>query len=185
MFVLGYFFFLRDGDELMRYIKRILPLQSSHKEALLLRFRDVTLAVFVDNLFVAFLQGSLVGLGFWIFGLQAPIFWGVIAMFFALIPFIGTSVVWLPAALYLALTGKWITAVLLTLYGMIVVGLSDNVTRPLLLKGKIQVHPFLILLSILGGIEVFGVFMGLFIGPMIVSFLISVIQLYQLDYYKS
>lgn len=182
VFSLAFFFFLRDGDKFAIYIKRIIPMKNEYKNALFIRFREVSLAVFVNTLLVALLQGSLVGIGFWIVGFESAIFWGVIASFCALLPLFGPSLVWGPAALYLALSGDSFSAVVLSLYGLLVVSVSDNLLRPFLLKGKIHVHQFLILLSILGGIEAFGFFMGIFLGPMIISFLVSVLHLYNLEF---
>ncbi len=181
VFLLAFFFLLKDGDKFMRYIKRIIPMKMEYKNALFLRFRDVTSAVFVDSILVAMMQGFLVSLGFWGVGLPSPIFWGVIASFFALIPVMGAPFVWVPAVIYLFFTHFYYAAFFLLLYGAIIVGLSDNIVRPMLIRNKIQVHSFLIMLSILGGIEVFG-FAGIFIGPIVICLLVSVFQLYKLDF---
>lgn len=181
IFVLAFFFLLKDGDKFIVYVKKIIPMKSSYKEALFFRFREVTLAVFVDSILVAILQGFLLGFGFWIFGISSPIFWGTVAAFFALIPMIGTAIIWVPVVIYFFLTKEILIGSLLLAYGTIIVGLSDNVIRPILIKRKISVHSFLILISILGGLEVFG-FLGIFLGPIIVSLLISVLELYKLDF---
>lgn len=181
VFILAFFFFLKDGEKFMRYVKRIIPMKNEYKRALFLKFRDVSSAVFVNVLLIAFIQGALVGLGFWFFGIPSPLFWGVIATFFALIPVVGAAVVWVPAVIYLLLIKSYFFGVALAIYGTVVVGLSDNLLRPQLLKNKIEVHPFLILLSILGAIEVFG-FLGVFLGPILISLLVSVLHLYNLDF---
>lgn len=186
VFILAFYFLLRDGDKFMVYIKKIIPMKNSYKEALFVKFKDVTEAVFVDTLLIAMMQGALVGIGFYVMGFSSPVFWSVIATFFALIPMLGAPVVWFPAVLFLVFTGDSVyfpydKAIFLMAYGAIVVGLSDNIMRPILLKQKIQIHPFIILLSILGGLEVFN-FFGIFLGPIIVSILVSVIQLYKLDF---
>ena len=164
----------------MRYIKRIIPMKTQYKTALFIRFEDVISAVFVNNILVAIMQGTLVGMGFWGFGIPSPIFWGAIAAFFALIPIIGPPIVWVPGVIYLFLMGNYYPALGLIIFGLII-GISDNIVRPILLKKKIEVHPFLILLSILGGLEVFG-FLGIFMGPIIISLLVSVMHLYKLDF---
>lgn len=181
IFILAFFYLLKDGEKFMKYVKRIIPMKNEYKHALFLKFRNVSSAVFINVLLMAFIQGALVGLGFWIFGLPSPLFWGVIATFFALIPVIGAAVVWVPAALYLFFFNSYILGIGLAIYGIIVISLSDNLLRPELLKNKIEVHPFLILLSILGAIEVFG-FIGVFLGPIFISLLISVLHLYNLDF---
>jgi len=182
VFLLAFFFLLRDGEKFIKYIKRIIPMKASYKEALFLRFRDVTIAVFFNTLFLAFIQGFLVGLGFWVIGFKSPIFWGIIASFGALLPIFGPSIVWLPGVIYLSLIGEFYFALGLLIYGLLLVSLIDNIIRPYFLTKSTQVHEFLILLSILGGIQVFGFFLGIFLGPIIISLLVSVINLYGLDF---
>ena len=181
IFILAFFFLLKDGDKFGRYIKRIIPMKNEYKTAIFLKFRDVSSAVFTNTLLIAFIQGALVSLGFFIFGIPSWLFWGVISTFFALIPVLGAAVVWIPAAIYLFFIKGYFFGIALVIYGIIVVGLSDNLLRPLMLKKKMEVHPFLILLSIMGGLEIFG-FAGVFLGPILISFLISVIELYSLDF---
>jgi len=180
IFILAFYFFLVDGDKFMKYVKRIVPMKEEYKHALFLRFRDVSKAVFVDSLLVAIVQGSLIGLAFWFVGFDNFILWGTIGAFFSLIPIIGSTVIWVPAVLILLIKGMYVKAVVLALYCMIIVGLSDNVLRVLLLNKKTHIHPFLVLLAVLGGLEIFG-FVGIFIGPIIISLLITVVQLYKLD----
>ncbi len=156
-------------------------MKNEYKNALFIRFREVTMAVFVDSILIAIIQGTLVGLGFALFGISSPIFWGVIASFFALVPMIGSTVIWIPAVIYLFFINNIYMAIGLAIYCVVIVGFSDNVIHPILLKQKISVHPFLILISILGGIEIFG-FIGIFLGPIIISLLISVLNLYGLEF---
>ena len=181
IFILAFFYLLKDGEKFMKYVKRIIPMKNEYKHALFLKFRTVTSAVFINVLLIAFIQGALVGLGFWVFGLPSPLFWGVIATFFALIPVVGAAVVWVPAAIYLFVFNSYFLGIAMAVYGVVVVSLSDNLLRPELLKNKIEVHPFLILLSIIGAIEVFG-FLGVFLGPIFISLLVSILHLYNLDF---
>lgn len=183
IFILSLFFFLKDGEKFVTYMRRIIPMKDSYKDSLFLRFKDVSMAVFGNNILVAIIQGSLVGIGFLIFGISSPFFWAVIASFLALLPFLGAAIVWAPAAIFMILSGNYISGILLFVYGFFIVGLADNVARPLLLRKKIEVHPLLIFLSIFGGIEVFGFLTGIFLGPIIISLLISVLQLYKLEFY--
>lgn len=181
IFILAFYYLLVDGESFLQSIKKIIPMKNDYKDALFYRFKDVTLAVFVDSIFVAIIQGTLVGIGFKIFGIGSPIFWAMIASLFALIPMIGTAFVWFPAVLYLFYQNHHISALLLLLFGAIIVSLADNIIRPFLIKQKIKVHSFLILLSILGGMQAFG-FIGIFLGPIIISLLITIFQLYKLDF---
>ena len=181
IFIFAFFFLLKDGHHFAKYIKRLIPMKNEYKEALFVKFRDVSSAVFRDTIFVALIQGTLAGLGFWFFGIPSPFFWAVIASFFALIPIVGTTIIWVPATIYLFLIGNIYFAIGLFIYCAVIVSLSDNIIRPLLLKKKIPVHPFLIFLSILGGIQLFG-FMGIFLGPIVISLMVSVFQLYKLEF---
>lgn len=181
IFLLSFYFLLVDGNKFLRYIEKLIPMKSEYKKALFIRFKDVSEAIFLNTILIALIQGFLVGVGFFIFGIPSGVLWGVVASFFALLPMIGTAFVWFPAFIYLLLINHYISAILFLLYGLIIVSLSDNLLQPLLLRKKIQVHPFLILITILGGIEMWG-FIGLFLGPIIISILISMIQLYNLDF---
>lgn len=183
VFILAFYFLLVDGEKFLLYIRKIIPMKEEYKIALFHKFKDVSKSVFTDSIFVAILQGSLVGLGLYFCGFSNTLFWSVVASFFSLIPFLGTTIIWIPAVIYLFLTGKVLTAILLSIYCIIIVGLSDNVLRAVLLNHKTKIHPFIVLISILGGLQVFG-FFGIFFGPIIASLLITVLQLYKLDLNK-
>jgi predicted PurR-regulated permease PerM len=182
IFLVGIFFFLRDGDKFVKYIKKIIPMKNSYKNSLFLKFKDVLIAIFYNTLFLAILQGILVGLAFWVLGIPSPVFWSIVASLCALLPLFGPAIVWLPAVVYLFIIGSYAGAIGLFIYGLLLVGLIDNMIRPFLLNKKLEVHEFLVLLSVLGGIQVFGFFLGLFLGPMIISFLVAVLHLYHLDF---
>jgi len=181
IFLLAFYYLLMDGNKFLSYIKKIIPMKTEYKTSLFLRFRDISEAIFLNTILIALIQGFLLGIGFYIFNIQSPILWGVIASFFALIPIIGTGFIWIPAVIYLFLIGNYIPAILFLLYGLFIISLSDNLLAPLLLKKKIHVHPFLILITILGGLQIWG-FFGIFIGPILVALLLSIIQLYNLDF---
>ena len=175
------FYFYLDRDSFMRTIKNLLPLKTHYKEALIEKFRRVCSAVFLDSLLIAILQGTLVGIGFYIFGLPSALIWGIIASFLALLPLIGSGFIWVPGGLFLILTGDYISGIGLLLYGLLIVSMSDNLVRPLLLEKSIHVHPFLILMSIMGGIEIFG-FTGIFYGPIIISLLVALVDMFEFEF---
>lgn len=181
VFIFAFFFLIKDGDKFMKYLRRLIPMKDEYKHSLFIRFREVSLAVFIDSILIAIVQGALLGVGLKIVGVSSPVFWGTIASFFALIPMVGTTIIWIPIVIYFLLVKNYLSGIVLLVYSLIVVGLSDNIIRMLLLNKKIKIHPFLILISVLGGIEVFG-FLGIFLGPIVISLLISVVQLYQLDF---
>jgi len=181
IFILAFFFLLKDGDKLERYIRRLIPMKSEYKTALFIKFKSVSSIIFLNTILIAFIQGALVGLGLFFSGINSWLFWGVVAAFFAILPLFGAALVWMPVAIYLFFMKSYYIGLFLFVYGIIIVSFSDNFLRAEILKSKIDIHPFLIFISIIGGIETFG-FSGIFIGPIIISLLISVIQLYNLDF---
>ncbi len=181
IFILSFYYLLIDGEKFLLFIKKIIPMKNEYKNALFIRFKDISKAIFINTILVALIQGFLLGLGFKLFSINNYIFWGLIGAIFALLPMIGTAFIWFPAFIYLLISRDLYISILFLLYSIFIVSLSDNFLRAYLLKNKIQVHPFLILISVLGGIEIFG-FFGIFIGPTIISLLITIIHLYNLEF---
>ena len=125
------------------------------------------------TLIVGIVQGMLGGIMFSILGIQGAVFWGAVMIFFSILPAVGSALVWAPAAVVLAVKGAWIKAVVLTLFGVLVIGLIDNILRPLLVGRDTKMPDWLILLSTLGGLGVFGL-SGFVIGPIIAAMFLSV-----------
>lgn len=175
LFVMLYvlFFLLRDGDELSRRITEAIPLRADHKRALLEKFTIVIRATVKGNLVVAALQGALGGLMFWLLGIRAPLLWAVVMAILSLLPAVGAALVWLPVAIYLLATGAVWRGVLLIAYGVLVISLVDNFLRPILVGKDIKMPDYVVLVSTLGGIAIFG-FNGLVIGPVIAALFIAV-----------
>ena len=128
------------------------------------------------GLVVAAVQGALIGLALWVFGIPSPVLWGVVAAFFALLPVVGTAAVWVPASIYLLATGHWMQAVILAVWGAFFVGTIDNMLRPYLISGRVQMHTLLIFFAVFGGVNVFG-FLGLFIGPVILAVTLTLLSM--------
>ena len=167
------FFLLRDGSSLTRRIKEAVPLRASQRDALFEKFAVVVRATVKGSILVAALQGALGGLIFWLLGLHAPVLWAVVMAFFALLPAVGASIVWLPVALYLLVAGAVWKAVVLILFGMLVIGLVDNLLRPILVGKATRMPDYLVLISTLGGISIAGL-NGFVIGPMIAAMFLAV-----------
>ena len=167
------FFLLRDGSSLTRRIKDAIPLRASQRDALLEKFAVVVRATVKGSILVAALQGALGGLVFWLLGIHAPVLWAVLMSFFALVPAIGASIVWLPVALYLLISGAVWKAIILVAFGMLVIGLVDNLLRPILVGKSTRMPDYVVLISTLGGISVAGL-NGFVIGPMIAAMFIAV-----------
>lgn len=162
------FFVFREGRSLRRRLTALLPLTDEQVHQLLGGIENTIVGTVYGGLVVAGVQGALVGLALWALGVESPVLWGVVAAFFALLPLVGPAVVWVPAALYLVASGSWGRALMLAGWCVLVVGLVDNLLRPLLLSGRVQMHPLLIFFAVFGGVSVFG-FLGLIIGPVIVA----------------
>ena len=179
------YYLLKDGELITKRIKNILPLKESHKQHVLDKFHDVTYAVFYGNISVAILQGILGVIGFLILGVPSPILWGVVMMLFALMPYFGTAIVWLPAALNLIFIGylqndnsSAIRGVILIFYGIFVISSIDNILKPKIIGAKANVHPILVLLGVLGGLNLFG-FIGIILGPVMLALLMTFVDIYE------
>ena len=162
------FFLLRDGKALAERIKVMIPLRADQKAALFSKFADVVRATVKGGILVAMAQGTLGGLAFWFLGIHAPLLWAVLMAFLSLLPAIGAGMVWLPVAIYLLASGAVWQGVSLILYGVLVIGLVDNILRPFLVGKGTKLPDYVVLISTLGGIEVFGL-NGFVIGPLIAA----------------
>src|SRR5512145_2208651 len=151
------FFLLRDGDGLSKRIRDAIPLRAEQQHDLFTKFTAVIRATIKGSIVVALVQGALGGLIFWFLGVHAPVLWAVMMAFLSLLPAVGAGLVWLPVALYLMATGEMGAGIGLTLYGVLVIGLVDNMMRPLLVGKDIKMPDYLVLISTLGGMAVFGI----------------------------
>ncbi|MBW4935660.1 AI-2E family transporter [Marinobacter sp. F4206] len=162
------FFLLRDGTKLVELLIRALPLGDERERLLFAKFAEVTRATVKGNLLIAIIQGALGGLIFWILGINGALLWGVVMAIVSLLPAVGAALVWVPAAIYLAAVGDVIEAVVLTIFGVVVIGLADNLLRPLLVGRDTKLPDYIVLLSTLGGIVMFGV-NGFVMGPLVAA----------------
>lgn len=166
MFTMYYLF--KDGARAVAVITDMLPLDRERGNLLVAHTGDIISASIYGVVVIAVVQGTLGGVMFWMLGLPSPVVWGVVMIVFATIPMLGTFVVWVPAAIFLAVTGHWLKAVVLTGWGALVIGMVDNFLRPRLVGQRAQMHELLIFFSVLGGLQVFGV-LGILLGPVIVA----------------
>lgn len=167
------FFLLRDGDRLSTLMRNALPMPEAYKTQLGEKFRAVIRATVKGNIAVAALQGALGGVAFWVLDVHAPVLWAVVMAFLSLLPAVGAGLIWLPLALYLLATGDIGAGLGLIAYGVLVIGLVDNLLRPLLVGKDIKMPDYLVLISTLGGMAVFGI-NGFVIGPLIAAMFIAV-----------
>lgn len=177
------FFLLRDGKHLAQLVSRALPLGDERERLLFAKFAEVTRATIKGNLVVALVQGALGGFIFWILGITAPVLWGVVMAVLSLIPAIGAGLVWLPFSLYLFSTGEIGPALILLVYGVLVIGLADNVLRPILVGRDTRLPDWLVLLSTLGGLVLFGI-NGFVLGPLISALFMVFWQIFSREYHQ-
>lgn len=173
-FVLLYtmYFFLTDGPSLLRSVLAVLPLSDVDKARMLDRFVSVTRATLKGTILIGTTQGTLNGLAFWVVGIEGPIFWGTVMTVLSIIPGIGGALVWVPAAIVLAVTGEPMRAAGLAAFSGVVVGAIDNVMRPRLVGRDTQMHDLMIFFSTLGGLSLFGV-TGFILGPVLAALFVT------------
>ncbi len=162
------FFLLRDGLAMQSYVKRLIPLHGEHKTHLFEKFITVIRATVKGNLLVAMAQGALGGIIFAILGIQGAILWGVLMAFLSLLPAIGAAIIWFPVAIYFLVTGSVIEGVVLIVFGFGVIGLVDNILRPILVGKDTKLPDYIVLITTIGGITAFGI-NGFVVGPLIAA----------------
>ncbi|EKD92933.1 MAG: hypothetical protein ACD_28C00299G0002 [uncultured bacterium] len=177
IFLMALYYAFKDGETFKKSLVSLSPLQDIHDIQIFNKLTLAINAVIKGNLTVALVQGAVTTVGLLIFGVPSAILWGSITAVTALIPGLGTSLVVIPSVLFLFFTGETISAIGLLIWGLTAVGLVDNVLGPKLVEKGMQVHPFLILLSILGGLGLFGA-LGFILGPILLSLLFALLEIY-------
>lgn len=175
------FFLLRDGNQLITLMVKALPLGDEREYRMFTKFAEVTRATVKGNLLVAIVQGALGGVIFWILGLPAAILWGVLMAVLSLIPAVGAALVWIPAAIYLFAIGSWVAGTALVLFGVLVIGLADNILRPILVGRDTKLPDYLVLFSTLGGIALMGI-NGFVIGPLIAALFLTFWDIFMTEF---
>ncbi len=175
--MIGSFYLFRDGKQFTRKLIAISPLPDDEDGLILTRLSTAVRSVAMGTILIAIIQGALTALGFWIFGFEGAVLWGTVAAFGALIPGVGTTIVFIPAIIYSVVTGSYVVAIGIGIWGMLAVGIIDNILGPYLMSRGSRLHPFIILLAVLGGISMFGP-IGFIVGPVIVSLFLVLIELY-------
>lgn len=171
------FFLYRDGKKLRAFALKWSPLNDDYDESIIAKIETAVSSVVTGALTTAIVQGVMVGIGFSIFGIPNPVLWGVIATIAALIPLLGTGLITMPAGAWLLLTGHIGAGLGLIVWGLVCVGLIDNVLNPYMMKRGMDVHPFLILLSVFGGLVYFGP-VGFLAGPIVLAFFFALMEIY-------
>jgi len=171
------FYSLKQGRSFLEWTKKFELFPTDIQENMYTRASEVTIAVLKGHLGVVLVEGVLLGLGFLVFGLPNPVFWGFIALLLGFIPVIGIALVYIPASIYLSFTGSGTSGVALFLWGLIVTSFTDDILRPYLVSGDTDIHPFLVIAGVIGGIHLFG-FIGVFLGPIILGVGREILEVY-------
>ncbi len=172
------FFCFLEGDEFINAIKELSPLEASHNEEILGDVETTIKATLRGTVIVALLQGFLGGVGFWLFGVPKAAFWGTVMVPASVIPVVGAALIWLPGALFLFFQGHTGLALGLIVWSILIIGSVDNILKPILMKGARYTPTIFTLFAIMGGISYFGT-VGFILGPLILSFLLSVLSIYR------
>lgn len=175
--LLAVFYLFRDGAALMERLRGALPLPEAYREGLFYIAQNVLYATVFSSFVVAAVQGVLGGTVFWLLGISAPVFWGVIMGLAGLIPALGPWLIWLPAMMLFLLEGDYMRALILLIVGAGGISLVDNVLRPMLISGRAQLNGLLVFISVLGGIAAFGL-LGLVLGPILVALGAAILETY-------
>lgn len=169
------FFLVRDSPSFEAALRRVLPFGAEQNERLFVLTRDLVSASVTSTLLIATLQGVIGGVTFALLGIQGAVLWGAMMGILALVPVVGATLVWLPAAAWLILSGSVVSGVILVLVGILVMGNVDNVVRPWLLSGRAKLNTLVLILSLMGGVSAFG-FIGIVLGPLVAAILTALIE---------
>lgn len=184
--LLSMYFFYTEGEEILAQLSLLSPLPKAYDQEFGARFKDVIDATFRGQVFTGVAQGLVTGIGLAIAQVPGAGFWGAVAAILSLVPMVGAAAVWVPASVYLVISASmgarpWWQAIFLIIWGVVVVSLIDNIVRPWAMKGKAQLPAIPLLFAVLGGLQAFG-FVGLVIGPLVFSLLMSVLDIYKTSF---
>jgi predicted PurR-regulated permease PerM len=172
------FYFFRDRRPALRALRSLVPLSEAEVEEVFRRVADTIYAIVYGTLTVALVQGLLGGLMFWVLGLPAALLWGAVMALLAVVPVLGAFVVWAPAALFLALTGSWGKAIVLTVWGVGVVSLIDNLLYPILVGKRLRLHTLVVFIAIVGGVPLLGS-AGVILGPAALAVTVALVDIWR------
>jgi predicted PurR-regulated permease PerM len=177
----GLYYLLQSPDSAWRQVRPFIPFSGRNAEILRERFRDVTISTLIGTGLTASIQGLFVGLAFWLTGIPNALFWGVVTVIVAILPVVGSALVWGPGVAHLALEHRYGWAIALAIWGVVVVGNIDNVIRPMVFRRWARIHPFITIIGAFAGIQYFGL-LGLLIGPLAISYFFELIQMFRQEY---
>lgn len=181
IFLFTLYYLLKDGSKIKQSLLEVSPLAPQQAQKLFAKLVSAVNGVVRGSFFVALIQGAVATIGYLIFGVPEPFLWGAITVMASFVPMVGTALVLVPAVIYLAITGEAPSALGLAIWGSVAVGLSDNFVVPKLIGDSIKLHPILVLLAVVGGLQFFG-FLGFLIGPIIMAIFVAMLEMYREDF---
>jgi predicted PurR-regulated permease PerM len=176
--VFSIFFFLRDGPEFLSRVRDYMPFSEEQKDRLVKQIRDIVISTIYGGVAVAIVQGTIAGFAFLILGISNPVVWGLATSIASFVPLLGASSIWVPAMLYLFLTGAILKGIALAIIGLFGISLIDNILKPIIIGSRTKMPILVIFFSVLGGIKLFGL-IGLIMGPLVIALFVSVIEIFR------
>lgn len=183
IFIIFTSFFIKNGFKIVNIVKTILPLEKMQKDTLISEFESVTKTLFYTILFVMIYDGILATIGMLFLGVPNPLLWGSLVSLFSIVPFVGNTPVWIGVTIYLILTSQYLSAIVFFGF-MIAVSNTDHLVAAKVIGDKTRINPLLIFLGLIGGIQAFGFFMGIFFGPLTLSLFFTIVKFYTKNYKK-
>jgi predicted PurR-regulated permease PerM len=185
MMLLALFFFVRDGERIVALVRQLIPMRPAYRDRILQRLYDTLQVVVQSSLAIAVLQGIVAGLGYaFLGGLSVSVFLAFLTGIASLVPVVGATLVWIPTTIYVLFSGEVWRGVALLLWCAVVVGSIDNIVRPLMIGGRVQIPTVLLLFAILGGVQVYGM-VGIIVAPVVLAILIGFVEIYRERFFDS
>jgi predicted PurR-regulated permease PerM len=181
LWVLFLFVLFAEGPALYHYFMELSPISQRHERYIAGEVRGMVSAVFLGLIATSLVNAVLMTIAFAIVGIDRPLMWGLMTFGFSFVPVIGALTIWGGAAIYLLLIGAWPAAIGMGLYGLLIISQADNIVKPLVMRGRVKVHPVLLLLSILGGVQAMGP-VGLILGPVFIAIFLAVLHIYREEF---
>ncbi len=175
-----FYYLLRDGDKMKKYFNEIFPLSETHENLIVKKLEQAISGVVKGSFLVALCQGGVALIGFLIFGVPQPVLWAAFTVLAALVPTVGTSIALIPAVIYLFLSGATGAGIGMTIWGAVAVGAIDNILSPKLIANRANIHPILVFLGVIGGLQIFGV-IGFLLGPILMAIFVTLLDIYRTD----
>jgi predicted PurR-regulated permease PerM len=176
--VFSIFFFLRDGPEFLSKTRDYMPFSETQKDRLVKQIRDIVISTIYGGVAVSIIQGTIAGLTFFFLGISTPVVWGLATSIASFVPLLGAASIWVPATVYLFLSGAVLQGFILAIVGLLGISLVDNILKPIIIGGRTKMPILVIFFSVLGGIKLLGL-IGLIMGPLVIALFISVIEIFR------